>query len=207
MKTDLSNIQSIIFDLGKVLLNLDFDASIRAFHELGLSRNVLNRQQAYADPAFYQLETGEISPAGFRERVREILNTPDTSDQQIDKAWCAMLGDVPRKRVEALKELRKKYRVFLFSNTNAIHISHMHADFEKKYGFAFPSLFEKDFYSHEIGKRKPDLASFGKVIELAGVNPNETLFVDDLEKNIAAAKEAGLKALWLEDGMEMAELF
>lgn len=207
MKTDLSNIQSIIFDLGKVLLNLDFDASIRAFHELGLSRNVLNRQQAYADPAFYQLETGEISPAGFRERVREILNTPDTSDQQIDKAWCAMLGDVPRKRVDALKELRKKYRVFLFSNTNAIHISYMHADFEKKYGFAFPSLFEKDFYSHEIGKRKPDLASFGKVIELAGVNPNETLFVDDLEKNIAAAKEAGLKALWLEDGMEMAELF
>jgi len=207
MKADLSDIRNIIFDLGKVILNLDFDASIQAFQELGLNRNVLNRQQAYADPVFYQLETGSISPEKFRERVREIVDNPTPSDQQIDNAWCALIGDVPQERVEVLKRLRMNYRIFLFSNTNAIHISRMHAEFEKKYGFEFPALFEKDFYSHTIHERKPDLVSFQKVIKLASVDPEETLFVDDLEKNIVAAKEAGLKVFWLKDDMEMADLF
>ncbi|MCK3683566.1 HAD family phosphatase [Maribellus sp. YY47] len=207
MKTDLSNIRNIIFDLGNVILNLDFDASIRAFQELGLDRGVINRQQAYADPVFYQLETGAVSPEEFRNRVREILNNPMASDQQIDDAWYAMIRDIPENRVETLKRLKANYRIFLFSNTNEIHISRLHPEFEESYGFAFPALFEQDFYSHEIHERKPDLTSFEKVIQLAGVNPEETLFVDDLEKNIEAAKDAGLKVLWLKNGMEMADLF
>lgn len=207
MRADLTNIRNIIFDLGKVILNLDFDASIQAFRELGLNSNVLNRQQVYADPIFYQLEIGSASPEKFRERVREIIDNPTANDQQIDDAWCAMIGDVPEKRVKVLKRLETSYRVFLFSNTNEIHISRMHTEFEKRYGFSFPKLFEKDFYSHTIHERKPDLVSFKKVIKLAGINPEETLFIDDLEKNSIAAKEAGLKVFWLKDDMEMADLF
>ncbi|MFV0589913.1 MAG: HAD family hydrolase [Draconibacterium sp.] len=207
MKADLANIRNIIFDLGNVILTLDFEASIRAFQKLGLSRNVISRQQAYADPVFYQLETGAISPERFRERVREIVNNPLATDKEIDDAWYAMIGEVPEERVKVLKQLNKKYRVYLFSNTNEIHISRMHADFETKYGFAFSSLFEEDFYSHELCERKPDVSSFKKVIELAGINPEETLFVDDLEKNTLAAAEAGLKVFWLRDGIEITELF
>lgn len=207
MKTDLSGIKNIIFDLGNVLLNLDFDASVKAFHQLGLSEDVLNRQQAYADPVFYNLEIGKVTPADFRERVRALLNNPAASDRQIDDAWYAMILDIPPKRVKTLQRLGKTHRLFLFSNTNAIHIGRLLPEFKNTYGFDFPSLFETAYYSHEIGARKPDLEAYKKVIDLSGVVPGETLFVDDLEKNILAAQQAGLKTFWLKKEMEMAELF
>lgn len=207
MKPNLTNIKNIVFDLGNVLLNLDFDASIQSFQKLGLNSAVVSRQQAYADPIFYELETGKTSPEEFRKRVRQILNNAEVSDQQIDDAWCAMIRDVPAKRVELVKKLSKNFQVYLFSNTNAIHINRLHTEFREMYGIEFPSLFVKDFYSHELHERKPDLASYTKVIELSGIIPSETLFVDDLEKNIKGAEKAGLKTFWLKDGMEVAEVF
>lgn len=129
------------------------------------------------------------------------------SDQQIDAAWSAMILDIPSNRVEVLKELKKKYKLYIFSNTNQIHIEGLWGKFKIEYGFEFSSLFEKDYYSHHIHKRKPDIQSYEKVISLARINPEETLFIDDLEKNIIAAQKAGLKTFWLKDGMEMAEIF
>ncbi len=207
MKPNLTHIKNIVFDLGNVLLNLDFDASIQAFRNLGLNSEVVNRQQAYADPVFYELEVGKATPEAFRKQVRRILKNPEATDQQIDDAWCAMIRDIPAKRVEMLKMLAKNYDVYLFSNTNAIHIRRLHQEFRDIHEIEFPSLFVKDFYSHEIHERKPDLASYQKVIELSGIIPEETLFVDDLEKNISGAEKAGLKTFWLKDGMEVAEVF
>jgi putative hydrolase of the HAD superfamily len=207
MKVDLTNIKNIILDLGNVLLNLDFDASIKAFQKLGSNGEILDHKNAYADPIFYQLEIGKVAPKEFRNKVREILNYKDATDTQIDDAWYAMILDIPAKRVEAVKRLAKEYKVFLFSNTNQIHIDNLRTEFKAAHGFDFPTLFETAFYSHEIHERKPDLSSFEKVIKLSGVNPQETLFVDDLEKNIIGAENAGLKTLWLKQGMEMSELF
>ncbi len=207
MKIDLNGIKNIIFDLGNVLLNLDFDASIKAFQELGLDKAVLDRQQAYADPVFYNLEVGKITPEFFRKKAREILNNPDLSDQQIDDAWYAMILDIPPHRVEAVQKLNKDYNVYLFSNTNQIHIERLRDEFMEQYGFEFPSLFKEAYYSHEIHDRKPELSSFEKVIDLSGVDPNESIFIDDLENNIIGAQKAGLKTFWLKEGMEMTELF
>jgi putative hydrolase of the HAD superfamily len=207
MKPNLTNIKNIVFDLGNVLLNLDFDASIRAFQKLGLNSEVVNREQAYADPIFYELEVGKTTPEKFRSRVRQILKNPGATDQQIDDAWCAMIRDIPAKRVGMVKELANNFNVYLFSNTNAIHIRRLHRAFREMYGIEFPSLFVKDFYSHEIHERKPDLNSYLKVIELSGITPGETLFVDDLEKNISGAEKAGLKTFWLRGGMEVSEVF
>ncbi len=207
MQIDLTNIKNIIFDLGNVLLNLDFNASIKAFQELGLNKDVLDRQQVYSDPVFYELETGIITPQAFRNRVREILKKPTVTDQQIDDAWSAMILDIPVGRVKILQELSEKYNVYLFSNTNKIHIEGLFQEFKARHGIDFPALFIKDYYSHKIHDRKPNLSSFEKVIGLSGVNPEETLFVDDLEKNIIAAQQAGLKTFWLKEGMEMAEVF
>ncbi|SHF44383.1 putative hydrolase of the HAD superfamily [Mariniphaga anaerophila] len=207
MKPNLSNIKNIVFDLGKVLLNLDFNASIGAFTELGLNAEVVNNKQAYSDPIFYALETGQTTPEKFRNRIRQVLKKPSLTDLQIDQAWCAMLLDIPSERVQLLQQLGKQYNVYLFSNTNEIHISYLHKNFFDTYHIEFPSLFVKDFYSHEIHDRKPELSSFQKVIKLAGIIPSETLFVDDLKENIAGAEKAGLKTLWLEEGMEVSELF
>lgn len=207
IKPDLKGIKNIIFDLGNVILNLDFDASIKAFQKLGLDKTVLDRKLAYADPVFYQLEVGEISAADFHSRVRKLLGNAAAGNQQIDDAWYAMIRDIPVQRVKTLQQLGDKFRLFLFSNTNEIHISRLLDEFRDKYGFEFPSLFERVFYSHEIHARKPDLEAYEKVIRLAEVDPGETLFVDDLEKNILAAEAVGLKTFWLQKGMELYELF
>lgn len=207
MKIDLTNINNIIFDLGRVLLNLDFDASIKAFQKLGLEKDVLNNQQAYSDPVFYELEVGKVSPKEFCNGVRRVLNNLKLTDKQIEDAWYAMILDIPEKRVKMVQQLSKNYNIYLFSNTNHIHIERLKKEFKTEYGFDFPSLFTKAYYSHEIHERKPDLVSYQKVIDLSGVNPKESIFIDDLEKNIIGAEKAGLKTFWLKDGMEMVDIF
>jgi HAD superfamily hydrolase (TIGR01509 family) len=207
MQIDLTNIKNIIFDLGNVLLNLDFNASIRAFQKIGLTEDVLDKQQVYSDPVFYELETGKITPEKFRKGVRKILINPDVPDQKIDEAWSAMILDIPESRVKLLQELGKTYKVYLFSNTNKIHISKLLSEFKTQHKIDFPSLFTEAFYSQEIYERKPDLSSYEKVIKLAKIKPEESIFIDDLEKNIIAAKQTGLKAFWLKDGTEVVDIF
>uniref|UniRef100_UPI003216BB01 HAD family hydrolase n=1 Tax=uncultured Draconibacterium sp. TaxID=1573823 RepID=UPI003216BB01 len=206
MKTDLGNIRNIIFDLGNVLLNLDFNATIEAFQKLGSNGKIMDYKSGFAHPVFYNFEVGKISSDEFRSQVRNILNNKVT-DEEIDEAWYAMILDIPRNRVETLKKLKRNYNVFLFSNTNQIHIDKLLPEFKAEHGIDFPSLFKEVYYSHEIHDRKPELSSFEKVIKLSGVRPEETLFVDDMENNITGAEQAGLKTLWLKKEMEMAELF
>ena len=207
MKIDLTNIKNIIFDLGKVLLNLDFNASIVAFQKLGLKTDVLDSKQVYSDPVFYELEVGKVTPEEFCNRVRKVIQNPDSTDLQIEDAWYSMILDIPASRVKVVQELSKNYNVYLFSNTNKIHIERLHRAFKTEHGIDFPSLFVKDYYSHEIHERKPDLSSYQKVIELAGINPEESIFIDDLEKNIIGAQLSGLKTFWLKEGMEMTDIF
>lgn len=207
MNLDLTNIKNIIFDLGNVLLNLDINASVKEFREMGLSRDAVNSEHTYSDPVFYAFEIGAVTTEEFRNQVRQVINNPLATDQQIEDAWYAMIKDIPANRVKVVQELEKKYNIYLFSNTNEIHINRLHADFKAQHGIDFPSLFVKDFYSYKIGDRKPELTSYKKVIEQSGVNPAETLFVDDLEPNILSAQKVGLKTFWLKKGMEMADLF
>ena len=207
MKIDLTNIRNIIFDLGNVIVNLDFDASVKAFTALGLKHDVLNNQQVYSDPVFYEFEVGKITKPEFFMRVRAVLKNPEATDIQIENAWNSMIKDVPSCRVKVLQEIARKYNIYLFSNTNQVHIEGFHATFKAQHGIDFPSLFVKDYYSHEIHERKPDLSSYQKVVELSGINPKESMFVDDLEKNIIGAGKAGLQTFWLKPGMEMSEIF
>jgi putative hydrolase of the HAD superfamily len=207
MKANLSNIKNIIFDLGRVLLNLDFDASIKAFQQLGSDGEVLDHKNAYVDPIFYKLEIGKITPAEFRSGVRKLLQNEQLTNEQIDEAWYAMILDIPEHRVKKVQELSKNYNLYLFSNTNQIHIDRLLTEFKTQHGIDFPSLFKTVYYSHEIHDRKPEVSAYEKVIALSGVNPEETLFIDDLENNIVAAQKAGLKTFWLQNGMEMTELF
>ncbi len=207
MNSDLTNIKNIIFDLGNVLLNLDFDASLQAFAKLGAKSEVLDDKNTYSDPIFYALEVGETTPEEFRNQIRKILNNEKVEDRHIDDAWCAMIKDIPEKRVKVIQELKKKYNIYLFSNTNEIHVDRLLREFKKQHGIDFSSLFIKDYYSFEIHDRKPNLSSFLKVLEDSTVKPQETLFVDDLEANILSAQAVGLQTFWLRKGMEMADIF
>lgn len=202
----LKGIRNIIFDLGGVLLNIDPMKTIDAFGKLGMEQLVGDKGLTYDHDIFYMMEQGKITPDEFREGVLALLPLR-VSYQQVDDAWTAMLLDFPTIRVELLKSLRKDFGIYLFSNTNAIHVERFHSNFRNQHGFEVSALFEKDFYSNEIGYRKPSPESFQEIIRLSGINPEESLFIDDSLPNIESAIACGLKGYWLEPGQKVEEIF
>jgi len=202
----LEEIRNIIFDLGGVLLNIDPQRTIDAFAKLGMPQLVSNSGLSYDHDIFFRMEQGQISPEEFRNGIQKLLPKP-VSNEAIDEAWTAMLLDFPEIRVQLVKNMAKSYRIFLFSNTNAIHVAKYHANFRKQHGFEVSSLFEKDFYSNEIGFRKPTAESFQEIIRLSGIDPKESLFIDDSKQNVDAAIASGLNGFWLQPGQKVEEIF
>ncbi len=198
-------IKNLIFDLGGVLLNLDFGKTSRAFAELGIKDFDDYFSKYKANPLFKGLETGSGVNPGFHDSLRKIAAI-DASNEAIDKAWNAMLLDFPADRIRKLQELSKNYRLFLFSNTNAIHHATFHQKFRELFGFDFDSLFEKAYYSHLIGYRKPDDEAFQYVISDSNVIPAETLFIDDTFPNIESAKRAGLNTGYVTPEKDMLQI-
>ena len=199
-------IKNIIFDLGGVLLDLNVERTIHAFEDLGLKDAIKPGGWGYEQPVFLDMERGLISDQEFREGVRKLLPNGAT-DEEIDHAWCAMLVDFPEERIRLLQQLQKEYRLYLFSNTNSIHIKHFHGIFKNKFGFPLSGLFNKDYYSNEIQIRKPAVEAYQFVLDDAEINPAETLFIDDSESNIQGAQKAGIHAIWLNPGTDLHSLF
>lgn len=206
-KNLFDGVRNIIFDLGGVLIDLDFTAPVRKFQNLGRNSAGFDYRHAIQDPVFRAFETGKATPGEFRNRIREILDNPSASDPQIDDAWCSMMDNIPAEKIRLVKELSTRYRLFLFSNTNAIHIGFFLDRFEKAYGYGLESLFEQSFYSHVIGDRKPFPSSFEKVLSLGNMRREETLFIDDFEENVKAAAESGLKAIHYVPGTILSSCF
>ena len=202
----LNGIRNIIFDLGGVLLNIDPKKTIEAFGKLGMEQLVGDKGLSYDHEIFYLMEQGKITPEEFRNGVRELL-PKEVSDEEIDAAWTAMLLDFPAIRVGLVKNLRKDFKIYLFSNTNAIHVAKYHSIFRNQHGFEVSTLFEKDFYSNEVGYRKPSAESYQEIIRLSGINPAESLFIDDSLQNVDAAIASGLNGFWLEPGQTVENLF
>jgi putative hydrolase of the HAD superfamily len=202
----LNGIRNIIFDLGGVLLNIDPKKTIEAFGNLGMDQLVDDRGLSYDHEIFYLMEQGKITSEEFRTGVRKLLSK-EVSDPEIDTAWTAMLLNFPAVRVDLLKNLRKDFKIYLFSNTNAIHVAKYHTIFRNQHGFEVSTLFEKDFYSNEIGYRKPSAEAYLEIIRLSGINPEESLFIDDSLQNVESAIASGLKGFWLEPGLKVEEIF
>jgi len=202
----LKGIKNIIFDLGGVLLNIDPEKTIEAFSKLGMQQLIGDKGLTYDREIFYQMEQGKITSEEFRNGIRQLLPSQVSSDE-IDDAWTAMLLDFPAVRVELLKKLRNDYKIYLFSNTNAIHVEKFHSIYRNQHGFEVSTLFEKDFYSNEIGYRKPMPESFHEIVKLSGIRPHESLFIDDSLQNVESANAVGFKGFWLEPGQKIEEIF
>ncbi len=202
----LNGIRNIIFDLGGVLLNINPKKTIEAFGKLGMEQLVGDKGLSYDHEIFYLMEQGKITSDEFRKGVLELLPN-QVSFQEIDDAWTAMLLDFPEIRVSLVKNLRKNFNIYLFSNTNAIHVEKFYSIFRKQHGFEVSTLFDKDFYSNEIGYRKPTPESYQEIIRLSKINPEESLFIDDSFPNVESAITSGLKGFWLEPGQKVEEIF
>lgn len=199
-------IENIILDLGGVLLNLSYPKTEAAFSALGLENFHHHFSQFKANPLFEDLETGKVSPAEFLAHFRRETGLK-ASDDDIFAAWNAMLLDFPAERVQWLRSLPGKYRVFLYSNTNAIHYDSFQANFAANYpGISFDAHFETAYYSHILGRRKPYVESYLALLQDAGIEASRTLFIDDTLVNIEGALAAGLQALHLEPGKTVLDI-
>lgn len=191
------SIHSIVFDLGGVLINIDYERTIQAFEKLGATAFRHAYSQFAQQQTFDQFETGKITDVNFRLSINEYCATRLT-DAQFDDAWNAMLLDFPLERMLLLEKLATRYRIFLLSNTNEIHIRYFSAFLDKQFGYQrFCNAFEKVYYSHQIGLRKPDREVFGFVISENGLIASETLFIDDSPQHIKGAADCQIQAIQL----------
>jgi len=190
----VQNIKNIIFDYGNVIFSLDFNKGQQAWKELGIE----NPNQFYShklqDTLFDEFEKGAVTADEFRDNVREKVGLSQLTDEQINGAWNSLLLGIEPEKHELLLSLKPKYRTFLLSNINAIHYDYIHQYLKTEFGFDNNDhLFEKTYYSHLMGKRKPDVAIFKQVLDENNLNPAETLFIDDSPQHIAGAQKLGIQ--------------
>lgn len=202
----MNAISAIIFDLGGVILNIDISRTKKAFHELGFHQIDELFGLGHADSFFRDHENGRVSDDQFIERIVQMLGG-SASEEQVIAAWNALLLDFPPSRIRFLEELRNRYRLFLFSNTNGIHHQAFSRLFREEYpGKTLDGLFEKAYYSHAAGFRKPDLQGYQQIVADNHLDPAATLFIDDARVNVDAAMAAGLQGIHLLPGKTIEEL-
>ena len=202
----MSKIKNIIFDLGGVILNLDYSKTVNEFKKLG----VLNFEDLYSQKkqsiVFDDFEKGKIQPGEF---ISSINDSENLKIKEIDfiNAWNAMLLEISFEKLEFIAGLKNDHKVFLLSNTNEIHINKFEDDLKKeKMLDKFNNCFDKIYYSSRMGKRKPDENCFSQVLQENKLIPYQTLFIDDSIQHINGAKQLGIQTFHLEKNKSITDL-
>ncbi len=198
MIIDTNNYKNIIFDLGGVILNIDYSLTEKAFSNLGISDFKTLFSQAQQTQLFDNYEKGFISSDDFREEIKkQCIN--GTSDEDIDFAWNSIVLDLPKERLDFLMSIKKKYRTFLLSNTNEIHMLFIYNYLKETFSISnLNEYFEKVYLSYEVQMRKPDTEIFELVIDQNKLLKEETLFIDDSVQHVESAKLLGIHTLLLD---------
>jgi len=200
-----SNIKNILFDLGGVILDINVQATLKQFYELGFPAELMQFPNSMTTDLYFKYETGKLNTEQFRNQIRKAAGV-EMTDRAFDEAWNAMLVRFPEERVALLNELSKRYKLYMLSNTSALHVK----VFEKMYldsaGESMHQVFDKIYYSHEIGWHKPDREAWEYVIKDAGIKAEETLFLDDNIHNIKASQELGFQAIHIHERTSLMSL-
>lgn len=199
----LSDFDTIIFDFGGVILDIDPDLSRRRFAEM-LGIENARKLEAEQLPQLY--EKGLISRAEFVSRINQIAGTQLSADE-ILAAWNAMLLNYKPARIEWIKRLHTTHRLLLLSNTNDSHFEYFHNKLIAEYGVTFYQLFDHVYLSHEMGMLKPSHEIYETVIAQQQLNLQRTLFIEDTARNVEGAQEVGLQTLLIPRNGEFYEFF
>ena len=193
----LKNIDNIIFDLGGVILEIDLDMIKKGFMSLGFNDLESSFETFKHNQIFEKFERGQIEPQVMRNEIRKASPNP-FSDKEFDKVWNSVIINYPKENIQLLKDLHGKYTTFLLSNTNEIHYDFYTKMLSQEFGIEkLDLLFNKAYYSHTSGMRKPNPKFFELVLNENSLKPETTLFIDDFEENIEAAKLLGIKTIHL----------
>ena len=199
----MQGIQNIIFDLGGVIINLDYGRTEQAFIDAGITDFKERYTQLQQTPLFDQFEMGKISKDDFINTLIDMSPLPIT-EEDVVAAWNAMLLNFPLRRLQILQQLRLHHGLFLLSNTNELHELAFNQILYREHGM--PNIgvfFDKAYLSHRVGLRKPMKEIFELVLNENGLEAGKTLFIDDSPQHIEGAISVGLQTIWLEKGMTM----
>ncbi|GAA4363022.1 HAD family phosphatase [Hymenobacter saemangeumensis] len=189
----------LLFDFGGVIINIDYDRTLAAMRRLSRAGSSIEFTQAQQAELFDQLETGQITPAQFRDGLRAGYEL-QASDDELDAAWHAMLLDVPAERLALIGELRRRgHQTALLSNTNVLHIGEINQRLAQQYGFrnGIADVLDRVFYSQEVGLRKPGDDIFHYALREMNWQAADTLFIEDSPQHVATARRLGLRVLHL----------
>lgn len=202
-------IKNIIFDLGHVLLDLDFERAENHFKDLLKEKFEEVYGGLHEQGHFLDYELGKFDEQVFAEKIK-LASQKDISKAAIIHAWNSMLVELPKARIQMLQQLKNTHQVFLLSNTNATHIDwldkHLQLDHQLNIQYFENVLFQKAYYSHQLHLRKPHLEIYEFVLNDIGIRPEETLFIDDREDNIEGARSKGIRGYHHQLGEEIAEV-
>ena len=185
--------KNIIFDLGNVIIDIDFDLTFREFSKLSYQYSWEEVRYIIKEKRIWEnYEKGLVNDEKFREILRSELKIK-ASDAELDRAFCGLLLEIQPDRIELLQNLSKKYRLFILSNTSSIHFNQVEMLLRESTDLKhFNEIFEYNFLSFEMGKLKPEIEIYQQVLKEANLEPHETLFLDDMLINLEAAATLGI---------------
>jgi len=199
------NFKNILFDLGGVILDINVQATLKGFYDLGFPAELMQFPHSMTTDLFFKYETGKLDTNQFRNAIRESTGV-EMSNQAFDEAWNAMLVRIPEERTALLKRLSESYPLYMLSNTSSLHVKVFENMYLEAAGISMQEVFTKIYYSHEIGWHKPDHEAWEHVIHDAGIRPQETLFLDDNIHNIKASQELGFQAIHIHERTNLMNL-
>ena len=203
----LNNINTIIFDIGNVLIDIDYEVMVAEFEKIATVNFHQIVAYSHQDKVFDQYEKGLISSAQFRDTLRRYLR-PGVADEEIDNAWNSILIHYPPAKFELLKKLGDQYRIFALSNINELHLAAIDVQVQNLFGAEdMSTYFEYAYYSHEMGLRKPETEIYKRVLADSSLDPATTLFIDDKLENTNAAAALGIRTYHLTDREALLNLF
>lgn len=181
--------KALLFDLGGVLIDIDFDLAFREWSRFSSLPLATLRQRLLFDEPYERHERGQITAEAYFAHLTASLQLTATP-AQVEAGWNAIFRGEIAATLERVAQARRKLPCYVLTNTNATHMA--------CWGARFPRIaagFDRVFASHEIGLRKPEPAVFDHVCQAAGVEPASMLFFDDSPANVDAAAAHGLQAV------------
>lgn len=201
------NVDFFIFDLGNVIIDIDYDFSINELKKILPEAKHELTAKFFPSKFHKDYERGLISSKTFRDEIRSLYQE-DWTDDQIDHVWNSLLKDVPKERIDLLKQLKSDFGTAVLSNTNAIHIEKF--DEILKQHTSEKTIFDlchEIFLSHEMGLAKPDVAIYEAVLDKIKVPAKNVLFFDDLAANLEGAKKVGIQTHQITHPKGLVEFF
>lgn len=201
-----ANIKNILFDFGGVIVGLDKQNAINRFKEIGITNIEDYLSEFRQSGIFLELEEGKLTKEEFYKEFQKLAGKY-VAPQDIDSGWLAFLTFIPEYKFQMLKDLRKKYKVYLLSNTNPAIMEWAESEDFSPTKEPITAFFDKCYYSFQLGCAKPERTIFDVVVKDSGIVPEETLFLDDGQANIDMADSLGFKTYLANQDEDLRKVF